>query len=139
MATFSEWLFVLAIELFTCFYLIFFVIIHWFFTFIREEIRELEIKVQRERERYKLSTQTLSGGFSAIPMMPINSAVRIIYYHISFETRFKTLFKKYYLRNWKNNLLYFFLFISVELIKRRRFIFTDNWNSSTNWICVATK
>lgn len=41
----------------------------------REEIRELEMKVQRERERYKLSTQTLSGGFSAIPMMPINSAV----------------------------------------------------------------
>lgn len=31
--------------------------------------------MQRERERYKLSTQTLSGGFSAIPMMPINSAV----------------------------------------------------------------
>lgn len=44
----------------------------------REEIRDLESKVQRERERYKLSTQTLSGGFSAIPMMPINSAVKQI-------------------------------------------------------------
>lgn len=43
--------------------------------FHREEIRDLEMKVQRERERYKLSTQTLSSGFSAIPMMPINSAV----------------------------------------------------------------
>lgn len=44
--------------------------------FCREEIRELESKVQKERERYKLSTQTISGGFSAIPLMPINSAVR---------------------------------------------------------------
>lgn len=43
--------------------------------FYREEIRDLESKVQKERERYKLSTQTVSGGFSAIPMMPINSAV----------------------------------------------------------------
>lgn len=43
--------------------------------FFREEIRELESKVQKERERYKLSTQTISGGFSAIPLMPINSAV----------------------------------------------------------------
>lgn len=43
----------------------------------REEIRDIELKVQRERERYKLSTQALSSGFSAIPMMPINSAVNL--------------------------------------------------------------
>ncbi|XP_055316781.1 Bardet-Biedl syndrome 7 protein homolog [Sitodiplosis mosellana] len=44
---------------------------------LKEEIRDLEMKVQRERERYKLSTQTLSGGYSAIPMMPINSALSL--------------------------------------------------------------
>lgn len=44
----------------------------------REEIRELEVKVQKERERYKLSTQNVSGGYSAIPMLPINSAVRYL-------------------------------------------------------------
>lgn len=44
----------------------------------REEIRELEVKVQKERERYKLSTQNVSGGYSAIPMLPINSAVKYL-------------------------------------------------------------
>lgn len=47
-----------------------------FFAYIfREEIRELETKVQKERERYKISTQNSSGGFSAIPMLPINASV----------------------------------------------------------------
>lgn len=46
------------------------------------------MKVQRERERYKLSTQTLSSGFSAIPMMPINSAVKLISDSLSEKVKF---------------------------------------------------
>lgn len=42
---------------------------------LREEIQELETKVQRERERYKMSTQSMSPGLSAIPMLPVNHSV----------------------------------------------------------------
>lgn len=42
---------------------------------LREEIHELELKVQKERERYKMSTQSMSPGLSAILMMPVNHSV----------------------------------------------------------------
>lgn len=42
----------------------------------REEIKEIEQKVQKERERYKLSTQSMSAGLSAIPMISINDTVK---------------------------------------------------------------
>ncbi|EAA00146.3 Bardet-Biedl syndrome 7 protein-like [Anopheles arabiensis] len=41
---------------------------------IRAEINELEQTIAKERERYQLSTQALSSGLSAIPMLPINDA-----------------------------------------------------------------
>uniref|UniRef100_A0A8W7PJF4 Bardet-Biedl syndrome 7 protein homolog n=1 Tax=Anopheles coluzzii TaxID=1518534 RepID=A0A8W7PJF4_ANOCL len=41
---------------------------------IRAEIYELEQTIAKERERYQLSTQALSSGLSAIPMLPINDA-----------------------------------------------------------------
>lgn len=45
---------------------------------LKHEIDELEQKVQRERERYQLSTQSMSDGLSAIPILPINDSVNII-------------------------------------------------------------
>lgn len=44
---------------------------------LKHEIEELEQKVQRERERYQLSTQSMSDGLSAIPILPINDSVNI--------------------------------------------------------------
>uniref|UniRef100_A0A182K4S1 RWD domain-containing protein n=1 Tax=Anopheles christyi TaxID=43041 RepID=A0A182K4S1_9DIPT len=41
---------------------------------IRAEIYELEQTIAKERERYQLSTQALSSGLSAIPMLPINDS-----------------------------------------------------------------
>lgn len=41
----------------------------------REEIRELEVKVQKERDRYKQSTQSMSSGLSAIPVLAVNDSV----------------------------------------------------------------
>uniref|UniRef100_A0A182QGI9 Bardet-Biedl syndrome 7 protein homolog n=1 Tax=Anopheles farauti TaxID=69004 RepID=A0A182QGI9_9DIPT len=41
---------------------------------IRAEIYELEQTIGKERERYQLSTQALSSGLSAIPMLPINDS-----------------------------------------------------------------
>lgn len=43
--------------------------------FFRNEIEDLEHKVARERERYQISTQSMSDGISAIPMMPVNDSV----------------------------------------------------------------
>lgn len=42
------------------------------------EIDDLEIKVQKERERYQHSTQSMSDGISALPMLPINDSVKPI-------------------------------------------------------------
>ncbi|KFB50077.1 AGAP011899-PA-like protein [Anopheles sinensis] len=39
---------------------------------LRAEIYELEQTIAKERERYQLSTQALSSGLSAIPMLPVN-------------------------------------------------------------------
>lgn len=63
---------------------------------LREEIHELELKVQKERERYKMSTQSMSPGLSAIPMMPINYSVNIsmkliIQFNIIFDISFSIL------------------------------------------------
>lgn len=54
--------------------------IHWcdLMFICREEIKEIEQKVQKERDRYKLSTQSMSAGLSAIPMISINDTVYII-------------------------------------------------------------
>ncbi|XP_049544780.1 Bardet-Biedl syndrome 7 protein-like [Anopheles darlingi] len=41
---------------------------------IKTEIYELEQTIAKERERYQLSTQALSTGLSAIPMLPVNDA-----------------------------------------------------------------
>lgn len=43
----------------------------------RNEIEDLEHKVARERERYQISTQSMSDGISAIPMMPVNDSVSL--------------------------------------------------------------
>ncbi|XP_019539805.2 Bardet-Biedl syndrome 7 protein homolog [Aedes albopictus] len=42
---------------------------------LRAEIYELEQAITRERERYQLSTQALSTGLSAIPMLPVNDSM----------------------------------------------------------------
>lgn len=42
----------------------------------RIEIEDLQNLAIRERERYKESTQLMSDGISAIPMLPVNDAVR---------------------------------------------------------------
>lgn len=42
---------------------------------LRAEIYELEQAIARERERYQLSTQALSTGLSAIPMLPVNDSM----------------------------------------------------------------
>jgi Bardet-Biedl syndrome 7 protein len=41
----------------------------------RSEIEFLEQAVAREREKYQLSTQAMSSGLSAIPVMAINDSV----------------------------------------------------------------
>ncbi|XP_058065445.1 Bardet-Biedl syndrome 7 protein homolog [Anopheles bellator] len=41
---------------------------------IRAEIYELEQTIAKERERYQLSTQAMSSGLSAIPMLPVNDS-----------------------------------------------------------------
>jgi hypothetical protein len=43
--------------------------------FCRSEIDYLEQAVGREREKYQLSTQAMSSGLSAIPVMAINDSV----------------------------------------------------------------
>lgn len=42
---------------------------------LKLEIAELEAKVLKEREKYQMSTQALSSGLSAIPMLAINDSV----------------------------------------------------------------
>ncbi|XP_055599136.1 Bardet-Biedl syndrome 7 protein-like [Uranotaenia lowii] len=42
---------------------------------LRAEIYELEQEIIKERERYQLSTQALSTGLSAIPMLPVNDSL----------------------------------------------------------------
>ncbi|KAL9702503.1 hypothetical protein quinque_006021 [Culex quinquefasciatus] len=42
---------------------------------LRAEIYELEQAITRERERYQQSTQALSTGLSAIPMLPVNDSM----------------------------------------------------------------
>ena len=41
----------------------------------RSEIEYLEQAVAKEREKYQLSTQAMSSGLSAIPVMAINDSV----------------------------------------------------------------
>lgn len=41
----------------------------------RNEIEDLQNVAIRERERYKESTQLMSDGISAIPMLPVNDSV----------------------------------------------------------------
>lgn len=41
----------------------------------RAEIEFLEQAVTKEREKYQLSTQALSSGLSAIPVMTVNDTV----------------------------------------------------------------
>lgn len=43
---------------------------------VRAEIEGIEQTVTREREKYQLSTQAISSGLSAIPVMTINDAVK---------------------------------------------------------------
>lgn len=43
--------------------------------FLRSEIEFLEQAVIKEREKYQLSTQAISSGLSAIPVMTINDSV----------------------------------------------------------------
>lgn len=50
-------------------------------TKLKSEIHELELKVAKERERYQLSTQSHSIGISAIPMLPVNDSVGIIFFY----------------------------------------------------------
>lgn len=57
----------------------------------------MEQKVQKECERYKISTQNLSGGFSAIPVLPINSTVSLVIHSL----------KKYKYNIQKCNIRYF--------------------------------
>lgn len=42
----------------------------------RAEIEGIEQTVSKEREKYQLSTQAISSGLSAIPVMTINDAVK---------------------------------------------------------------
>ncbi|XP_053685731.1 Bardet-Biedl syndrome 7 protein homolog [Sabethes cyaneus] len=42
---------------------------------LKAEIYELEQAITRERERYQVSTQALSTGLSAIPMLPVNDSM----------------------------------------------------------------
>ncbi|XP_059620344.1 Bardet-Biedl syndrome 7 protein homolog [Phlebotomus argentipes] len=42
---------------------------------LRSEIAELESKVSREREKYQQSTQAMSSGLSAIPMLNVNDSM----------------------------------------------------------------
>lgn len=43
--------------------------------YFRSEIDFLEQAVAKEREKYQLSTQAMSSGLSAIPVMAINDTV----------------------------------------------------------------
>lgn len=43
----------------------------------RAEIEDLQNAAIRERDRYKESTQLMSDGISAIPMLPVNDSVSI--------------------------------------------------------------
>lgn len=43
------------------------------------EIEDLEHKVAKERERYQISTQSMSDGISAIPMLPVNDSVSLFF------------------------------------------------------------
>lgn len=45
------------------------------YSILRTEIEFLEQAVSKEREKYQLSTQALSAGLSAIPVMAINDSV----------------------------------------------------------------
>jgi hypothetical protein len=44
----------------------------------RSEIEFLEQAVTREREKYQQSTQAMSSGLSAIPVMTVNDSVSLI-------------------------------------------------------------
>lgn len=46
-----------------------------FMNFLRSEIEFLEQTVSKEREKYQLSTQAMSAGLSAIPVMIVNDSV----------------------------------------------------------------
>lgn len=43
----------------------------------RSEVEFLEQAVAKEREKYQMSTQVMSSGLSAIPVMAINDSVSI--------------------------------------------------------------
>jgi hypothetical protein len=45
-------------------------------TINRAEIESIEQAVAKEREKYQLSTQAMSSGLSAIPVMAINDSVK---------------------------------------------------------------